>query len=200
MDTLVDLVGFRKINGLSQKDVSEFLGISVSFISRIEKGEAKLPDDKINKILSDGKKGWSRTTLVPAYDRLCKLCDALYFSRYPDHLDDLFDNDKESDFSILEYEAPIMRIPESTRESIKMGRIGITDAIAETIIQANPTISKEWLMTGKGEMFIQESQSKANKRIEDLETEMRVIKESVQSILETIEELSSIIKKRPTKK
>ena len=52
---MVDLKLFRETNNLLQKDLAEFLGVSIAFISSIEKGQAKLPSDKLVKLLDNDR-------------------------------------------------------------------------------------------------------------------------------------------------
>lgn len=57
------LKDFRKVNGLTQTDVGDYLGVKKSFISRIEVGAAKLPEDKFNKLLNNPN-GWDTSALT----------------------------------------------------------------------------------------------------------------------------------------
>lgn len=58
----VNLRAFRMENQLSQKEVAEFLGISIAFVSAIERGVAKLPEEKI-AMLRANDKGWEASKL-----------------------------------------------------------------------------------------------------------------------------------------
>ena len=60
---MIDLKGFRIANKLTQEELGAFLGIKKSFISKIEHGGAKLPDDKFSKLL-DNTRGWDTSTLI----------------------------------------------------------------------------------------------------------------------------------------
>lgn len=60
---MIDLKEFRKCNGLSQKDVAEFLGVSRSFIGQVEAGFSKLPSDKTDKLLANDH-GWDVSCLI----------------------------------------------------------------------------------------------------------------------------------------
>lgn len=60
---MIDLKEFRKVNGLSQKDVADYLGVSRSFIGQVEAGFSKLPTDKIDKLLTNTN-GWDVTCLT----------------------------------------------------------------------------------------------------------------------------------------
>lgn len=48
----IDLVKFRKFNGLSQRKLAEILDIKPSFLSAIENGRSRLPEDKLDKLKS----------------------------------------------------------------------------------------------------------------------------------------------------
>ncbi len=60
---MIDLKAFRKDNGLSQKEVAEYLGVTRSFIGQVEAGFSKLPTDKISKLLNNTQ-NWVTTSLV----------------------------------------------------------------------------------------------------------------------------------------
>ncbi len=49
----VDLKLFRKQNGLNQVQAANYFSCDQSFISQIENGKSKVPDDFIAKILQD---------------------------------------------------------------------------------------------------------------------------------------------------
>lgn len=54
----IDFKEFRKQNNLQQKDLADYLGISVTFLSQIETRKRKLPKEKLSKLLSNDK-GWN---------------------------------------------------------------------------------------------------------------------------------------------
>lgn len=54
---------FRKINGLTQDNLGDYLGIKKSFLSRIEGGKEKMPADKFRKLLNNDK-GWDTSMLI----------------------------------------------------------------------------------------------------------------------------------------
>lgn len=60
---MIDLKAFRKDNGLSQKEVAEYLGVTRSFIGQVEAGFSKLPTDKVSKLLNNTQ-NWVITSLV----------------------------------------------------------------------------------------------------------------------------------------
>ncbi len=59
---MYELKDFRKKNNLQQKELADFLGIGQSFLSNIESGRSPLPDDKLEKLLSNPY-GWDTSLL-----------------------------------------------------------------------------------------------------------------------------------------
>ena len=59
----VNLRAFRMTNELSQKEVAEYLEVSIAFISSIERGQAKLPLEKLAKLL-DNDRDWETSCLL----------------------------------------------------------------------------------------------------------------------------------------
>jgi len=66
---MVDLKLFRDANNLLQKDIAEYLGVSIAFISSIEKGQAKLPSEKLIRLL-DNDRNWDTDSLVSGNTRM----------------------------------------------------------------------------------------------------------------------------------
>ena len=60
---MADLKLFRKQNNLTQDELGEYLGIKKSFISRIENGFHKLPQEKLSKLLENNL-GWNVSALL----------------------------------------------------------------------------------------------------------------------------------------
>ena len=59
---VVDIKGFRKANGIQQIELADFLGVSNSFISQIERGEREIPESKLDRIVRN-EKGWDTSLL-----------------------------------------------------------------------------------------------------------------------------------------
>lgn len=59
---MIDLKSFRKINNLTQGELGEYIGMKKSFISKIENGKEKLPESKLQKLLTNTM-GWDTTML-----------------------------------------------------------------------------------------------------------------------------------------
>lgn len=56
-----ELKDFRKANGLSQRDLANYLGVGQGFVSQMETGTSKIPDDIYSKIKSNT--AWDTTML-----------------------------------------------------------------------------------------------------------------------------------------
>ena len=59
----VNLKAFRLTNELSQKDIAEYLEVSIAFISSIERGQAKLPIEKLARLLENDR-DWETAPLL----------------------------------------------------------------------------------------------------------------------------------------
>ena len=60
---LVDMKAFRAVNELSQKEVADFLEVSIAFISAVERGQAKLPAEKLARLLENDRE-WETSSLL----------------------------------------------------------------------------------------------------------------------------------------
>ena len=60
---MVDLRAFRICNKLKQRDISEFLQLSIGFISAVERGASRLPAEHLASLLENDK-GWDTTYLL----------------------------------------------------------------------------------------------------------------------------------------
>ena len=65
---LVNMKAFRSMNELSQKEVAEYLETSIAFISAVERGAAKLPAEKLVKLLENDR-DWETSALIEKSDR-----------------------------------------------------------------------------------------------------------------------------------
>lgn len=59
----INLKAFRKTNRIKQEDLANYLKVSRGFISLVEIGSSKLPEDKLEKILAN-ECGWDTTMLL----------------------------------------------------------------------------------------------------------------------------------------
>ena len=64
----VNLKAFRLSNELSQKDIAEYLDVSIAFISSIERGLSKLPGEKLIRLLENDR-DWETAPLLEAGNR-----------------------------------------------------------------------------------------------------------------------------------
>ncbi len=62
----VDLKAFRICNGLTQKDIAEYLNVSTAFISKVESGHSRLPSEQFIKLLENDK-GWQTDYLTASH-------------------------------------------------------------------------------------------------------------------------------------
>ena len=54
---MFDLKEFRRANGITQAELARYLDVSEPFISQVETGKAKLPQDKLEMLLNNDM-GW----------------------------------------------------------------------------------------------------------------------------------------------
>lgn len=59
---MADLKKFRQNNGLTQKEVADYLEVSISFLSQIECGKRDVPPEKLSKLLNNPT-GWDTAAL-----------------------------------------------------------------------------------------------------------------------------------------
>lgn len=59
----VNLKAFRLVNELSQKEIADYLEVSIAFISSIERGQSLLPIEKLVRLL-DNEQGWDTGSLL----------------------------------------------------------------------------------------------------------------------------------------
>lgn len=65
---LVNMRAFRAMNELSQKDIAEYLEVSIAFISAVERGQAKLPAEKLVRLLENDR-DWETSALIDQADK-----------------------------------------------------------------------------------------------------------------------------------
>ena len=65
---LVNMKAFRVANELSQKEVAEYLDVSIAFISAVERGQAKLPAEKLARLLENDRE-WETASLIDNPER-----------------------------------------------------------------------------------------------------------------------------------
>lgn len=180
MSNLIDLRGFRLKNHIKQAELAEFLGTSAAFISLVETGQNKMPEDKIRKILREGaiQKPWYVECLIPAYERIIRLHNYL----------------KEN--ASVPYTPPTqspLYLNEKIASSICYGRIGINDDIATAIVErfkSYISINKHWLITGEGDMIL----PSIDKMPEvDLKKKIKVLEQKYDALLDRVRQLESLL-------
>ena len=60
---MVRIKEFRQRNGLTQTELGDYLGMKKSFISKIENGKEKLPQEKFLKLINNSY-GWDVSMLI----------------------------------------------------------------------------------------------------------------------------------------
>ena len=120
----IDLKTFRQNNNLSQEELAKFMNITRAYICRVETGRANLSRTKV-KFLLDHASDYS---FVPHYNRLMILQNRLNTNKV------------------------LTLFPDVLIEQVKFGEIRITEQMADVICSNFPTVKKEWLLTGNGDM------------------------------------------------
>lgn len=167
-DELVNLRAFRKYNHITQKQVADFLDLSVGFISQVENGSSKLSDLSVQQLVQEGE--WDTCELVPHYHRFLTAWDEYNRSI-----------GKTEQYWPLEDINPF-GIEQGIVVDLEHGEMGIDDRIADAILKIIPTMSRQWLLTGEGPMRLPEDKDadrmeRIEKRFEELLQEVRSIKE-----------------------
>ena len=62
MKPVTPIESFRHDNGLTKKEIAEYLGVSQAFIGRVCSGQYNLPEKQLQKLLSNNR-GWNTTEL-----------------------------------------------------------------------------------------------------------------------------------------
>jgi transcriptional regulator with XRE-family HTH domain len=193
-NNLIDLVGYRRRYGLKQSDVARFFETSASFVSLVEKGNAKLSTKSMENFWANA--GDKRYGLVPAFDRLVQLGSALHKQgRYSNFF--LYDPDDEGSY----YEPFEEWLTRDAVLSIKYGIVGISDSIVNTLQESfTPKINKEWLLTGVGEMFTNDTisvlVSDVGRYYEQLWVKMNECGERLSKMEGKIDEILRLLKER----
>ena len=145
---LIDLALLRKVNHVPQKDIAAFLGVSRPYVSQVETGANNLSDENIDKLLFYFDLIPDSLVLVPCFHRLRSLVPVLQ-RKYEDVYYETVDTEGDNELFL-----PLLGVlSEETILSIRHGRLGITDAIADIIIRYFPLVNKEWLTSGTGSIM-----------------------------------------------
>lgn len=169
----VYVTAFRQRNRILQKDLAEYLGVSRSYISLVESGRSNLSEENIDKIF-DNPYHWNTDDLVPAYTRFCQASHYLNVTRNEKRVAEGLPEDL---FDIIP--------PDETDQAIKYGYSDIPVELADEWCSGAPELNREWLLTGKGEMIIEETAKKP--------TPIEVLQEKVDKLEAAIESLTKVI-------
>lgn len=140
------LEAFRKKNKITQQDLADFLGVSRGFVSLVESGKSKLPEDKIDMIMREGRldQKWDVSTLNPLYYRLYELAED-FSNRQDPRPQIVFDWETgQSLFPIT----PLAML------DIKHGKEGFSYELMHKVRFVTPYVNYHWLKFGAGSMYI----------------------------------------------
>lgn len=156
MQNFINLEAFRKHNHITQEKIAQYLGTTRGYISLVESGRSKLSDEKIDKLMGEGRleEGWNVYPLNPAFYNLYTLSE--YLRSMDDKLSPAFDWESGQN--------PLMIQPLELLE-IKHGKKDITPKIANTIVQRYPYVNRDWVMSGNGDWLLTEAQQTIRKEI-----------------------------------
>lgn len=161
MQNFINLEAFRKHNHITQEKIAQYLGTTRGYISLVESGRSKLSDEKIDKLMGEGRleEGWNVYPLNPAFYNLYTLSE--YLRSMDDKLSPAFDWESGQN--------PLMIQPLELLE-IKHGKKDITPKIANIIVQRYPYVNRDWVMSGNGDWLLTEAQQTIRKEINSNET------------------------------
>lgn len=169
---------FREENHLSQRALAEYLGVTCGFISLIEHGRSKLPDDKLKKLLNDGKnnKGWTVDWILPEHIKRFKAFTIEAMMHYV-----------EENQTITTLDV-ITGLSDEEIERIENMEAPITRQIAEKIQRRIPDFNTEWLLTGEGDMFIKKEvdRDEIREELQSLHSEIEGLKQELKEIKEML--------------
>lgn len=145
-ENYIQLAAFRHDNNISQDELGALLGTSRGFISMIESGKSKLPDDKIELLYDSGhEKFWNMDSLAPAYGRIMALNNFLNENYLPTNnlCSEITDGEDGSVIAKPLLTSEILR-------DLKYGHTTITEPIANAIVKKWSRVNKVWLLSGEG--------------------------------------------------
>lgn len=182
----IDLQTFRRVNNITQGELADFLGVTRGFISLIENGKAKLPDDKQRLIMTKGKEemGWDVEELIPAYKRILILMDLQRSRLKAEGVDDEVELNNYS----------IIGIPGEACMRILEGKGTFTQTIAEQVKSKIPDINIKWLLTGEGDILVKDKPGYASKLQQDIKklyTEIRSMKNELMQVKEMLQKMEA---------
>lgn len=174
----INLRRFRKENQLSQKELAEFLGVTCGFISLIENGKAKLPEDKLKRLIIDGKndKGWQIGVIIPAPAQRLRTLANLVTTR------------SAQKGYVLDTE-PLIGLTSQQIESFETMGATVTREVAERVKEKLPNLNTEWLLTGEGKAFIKEDLDD-----DDIRQELQSVLAEIDGVKEELKEIKEMLR------
>ena len=143
----VNLKGFRVVNELSQKEIAEYLEVSIAFISAVERGQAKLPADKFLRLIENDQ-DWETAPLLDQGDRGTRVHND--HRNISNNIEGEFHNNNYNGFSDEEFERELSRRTELKDQQIA----ALESEIASLRLQLDREISRNERLMGileKGE-------------------------------------------------
>ena len=184
-NSLVNLTAFRQRNGILQKDLADYLGVSRGYISLVESGRSNLSPENIDKIF-DNPYHWNTDDLVPAYTRLSRVLDYLNGER---NVQRAAEGLGPAFFSFL---------PNDESElAIKHGYSDIPEHVADQWCHEAPELSRKWLLYGEGEMLVQKA-AEEPAPIEVLQAKVDKLEAAIEEYKNTVERLVGSLSKQIT--
>jgi transcriptional regulator with XRE-family HTH domain len=187
---LIDLAFFRKNNDMTQEDLASILNVSRAYISQVENGSNNLSDDKIDSLLEFNEQ-WNTKGLVPCFDRLVELGNSLFDTDHDHYCEAVELNPYYPKELFLPFKGVL---PESTILLIRHGRYAISESIADTIVSVFPQVNKEWLTTGKGEMYVDPTKKNVEETKETLLTLEKRVSEELKLIKKEVADIKDMLK------
>lgn len=175
--SLINLTAFRQRNNILQKELADYLDVSRGYISMIESGRSTIAKESLDKIY-ENPYHWNVEDLTPAFTRWNKAVD--------------YANGTRNELRAAAGLPPcfITFLPEdlALEDQIKYGYSDIPEYIADRWCESVPELSREWLLTGQGEMLIEEDQDAPSPievlqgKIEQMEAELKDIKALIEQM------------------
>lgn len=175
---MADIKAFRRANNLRQRELADYLGVSITFISHAETGISKLPKEKYFQILNNNN-GWDVSMLLAEVQSATMDAE----SRLSAVLNDL--KVKAPTFA-----KSLEGISYQNLLDIQTGRVkSISNKIATAIVAKYPQYNLKWLLTGEGEMLnqsapttTQQGDNFSRRIIETLMEHIEKLKEQLQTM------------------
>ena len=173
--SLIKLTAFRQRNGILQKELADYLGVSRGYVSMVESGKSTLSKENIDKIFQNPYH-WNIDILIPAYSRLKAAINYLNITK----------NEQRTAEGLNPTYITFESNEKEIEENIKYGYNDIPYFLAEKLCMAAPELNKNWLLSGNGEMV--------NKEDEKRPSQIEILQNKIDNLTDEIKELKSILK------